>query len=262
MEFKHKNILITGASSGIGEEFAKQFHALGANLILVARRLEKLNQISEAMNIGRAGSARVLAADLTNTEQINSVTDYIKNNHIDILVNNAGFGSLGYFDEIDLVHEVKMVALNITSTLQTLHAVIPQMKQRKNGAIISLASIAAFQPMPFMSTYAATKVFNFYHSLGLRRELSDFNIRVLTVCPGPTATEFFGAAHLSGMAKEMSRDKASDVVQESINALIRNKSYVVTGLKSKFIAFATTFFPFSLSTWLIKQILKNMKKVE
>ncbi len=256
IDFKGKFVLITGASSGLGEEFARQFHALGSNVILVARRIEKLNAISSELNSKRDNSSEILCIDLTNTAELAKLTDFIKNRQIDILINNAGFGSLGYFEQIDIAHETKMIALNITSTLETAHAVIPQMKQRKEGAIISLSSVAAFQPMPFMSTYAATKAFNYFHSMGLRSELSDFNIRVLTVCPGPTDTEFFGAAHLSGMANKMKRDKPQDVVRESIAALREDKAYVVTGFTSKVASFFSNLCPNFLSSLIIKKILR------
>jgi short-subunit dehydrogenase len=256
MEFQNQSALITGASSGLGAEFARQLQAGGANVILVARRMDKMNELAAELNAIRLQSAEVLAADLTNLQELKKVTDYIKNNKIDILINNAGFGSLGYFDEIDLQHETKMVSLNITSTLATVHAVIPQMKRRKSGAIISLSSIAAFFPMPLMATYAATKSFNFRHTMALRSELSEFNIRVLTVCPGPTETDFFGAAHLSGMAKSMNRDKVEDVVRESLNALRKKRAYVITGIKAKLMYIISCLLPYFLSSWLIKLILK------
>ena len=256
MTYANLEILITGASSGLGEQFARQFHARGAKVILVARREDRLINLKNELEKERKNSVEFIVADLTNQGQLKKVTDYIKNNKIDILINNAGFGSLGYFDEIDIEHETKMVSLNITSTLETLHAVIPQMKKRKSGAIISLSSVAAFQPMPFMATYASTKVFNFFHSMALRAELADFNIKVLTVCPGPTDTEFFGAALLSGMAKRMKRDRAEDVVRVSINALDKNRSYIVTGFKSRLLAFLSFLIPYRLSSGIIKQILR------
>lgn len=260
MNFNEKIVLITGASSGIGSDFAIQLHAKGAKVILVARRRDKLEELSNELNLLRENSSEFITADLTNSTELKKVTDYIRSNRVDILINNAGFGSLGYFENIDIAHETKMVSLNITSTLETLNAVIPQMKQRREGAIISISSVAAFLPMPFMATYASTKAFNFYHSMALRSELSDFNIKVLTVCPGPTATEFFGAAHLSGMAKSMKRDLPENVVNKSIAALVANKAYIVTGIKAKALWLLAKFTPYCLSSRIIKYVFKDLQK--
>ena len=200
MNFKDATVLVTGASAGIGKEFARQFHGLGSSLILVARREDRLRDACDEFNKIRDGSARFFCVDLAkDDERMEELLSYIRGNRIDILVNNAGRGSFGYFHTLSLDDELEMVALNVSATLKLSHSVIPQMKERRSGAIISVSSVVGFQPLPFMATYAATKVFNLNHALSLRHELSEYGIRVLTVCPGPTETEFKGVANLSGI---------------------------------------------------------------
>ena len=256
MSYSGKSVLITGASSGIGAEFARQFHARGAELILSARRENLLNDLTSVFNAARKNSCRYIVADLTLEEDLKKVCQHINESRVDILVNNAGFGSLGYFHDLDIKHEVTMLKLNIIATTEILHSVLAQMKNRKSGNIISVSSVAAFHPMPFMSTYAATKAYNFHHSLGLRRELADLNINISVLCPGPTETEFFGAAKLSGLAKKMRRDNVADVVKSAISGMEHRKAYIVTGLRSKLMALAAGFLPISLSTWAISKVLK------
>ena len=146
---------------------------------MVARRRELLDSFAEELNKERQGSATVLCADVTkdktdSSDGIHAVLSYIESNQIDILINNAGIGSFGYFESQDVERECAMVDLNITATVRLAHAAVAQMKERRNGALISVSSIAGFQPIPFMATYSATKAFNFVHSLALRYELSRF----------------------------------------------------------------------------------------
>lgn len=251
-----QTILITGASAGIGAEFARQYHQLGFNLILVARRADLLQKMTSEFNSQRANSANFFAVDLsTDNTQFQNLLEMIKNTQIDILINNVGRGSFGYFDSLSIADEIQMVNTNIIAPLKITHAVIPQMKARKSGSIINLASIVAFQALPFMTNYAATKAFNFTHSLGLRHELAKFGIKVLAVCPGPTSTEFGGVARVPGQLTGGPRDQVQDVVKQSIQALEKNKAYVVTCWRSKLLAFFSRNLPTQLSAWIGYRIL-------
>jgi uncharacterized protein len=257
-------VLITGASSGIGAEFARQFHARGAELVLVARRVERLQQLADGFNQARPASARLIATDLTKTEGLKRLVDFISQNQIDVLVNNAGRGSFGCFESLPLEEEIEMVNLNICATLTLSHAVIPQMKSRKSGAIISLSSIAAFQPLPFMATYAATKAFNFVHSLALHFELASFGVKVLTVCPGPTGTEFGGVARAPGKLTATARDRVVDVVSQSLRALDGGSAWVVPGSwRSSCMSVFSRFLPKQFTAWLLGKILySSLKEVK
>lgn len=271
IKFEGAQALITGASAGIGTEFAKQFHALGANVLLVARRKKELDDLAAKFNALRAGSAEVFCVDLTidkgsdgagNHDSggrllgVYNLAEVIKERRIDILVNNAGFGSFGHFEKLDLEHEVRMMKLNVIAPVILAHAVVPQMKARRSGAIISLSSVAGFQALPYLATYSASKAFNLYHTLSLRYELLEFGLAVLTVCPGPTATEFQGVARIPGTMSGMRRDSVEQVVRESISALRRNKAFVVPCLKSRLLSIPCRLLPKSFTTRIAGQSLK------
>lgn len=153
-----------------------------------------------------------------------------------------------------------MVFLNVITPLRLAHAVIPGLMQKRAGGIIFLSSIAAFQPLPFMGTYAATKSFNLFQSLALRAELKPFGIKVLGVCPGPTATEFGGVARVPGSMTGISRDSAAMVAKTGMDAYEKGAPYVVTGLRSKLLALSSMVAPVSLSTWLLERELKKILK--
>ncbi|MBN8547752.1 MAG: SDR family oxidoreductase [Deltaproteobacteria bacterium] len=260
MEIRGAHALITGASAGIGLEFAKQLHQAGASVTLVARRVAAIQAQCDQFNALRVGSARAVGADLTARADMQKVIEYIRGQRIDILVNNAGRGSFGYFEELDIEDEISEIELNVSATLRLAHAVIPQMKARRMGAIISLSSVAGFQPIPYMATYCATKAFNFFHSMALRHELKEFGVRVLTVCPGPTETEFSGVARVPGQPTGARRDSVEAVVSESLRALRANKPFVVTGLRSKLMVWGSRLTPKEISTWLTKKMLASSLK--
>lgn len=249
--------LVSGASAGIGREFARQLHHAGAFVTIVARREDTLAAFAAELNSLRANSAEILAADLSTTPGTAAVVQYIQAHRIDILVNNAGHGSFGPFEELDLPFEEHMIALNITATVRLAHAVIPQMKARGSGAIVAVSSVAGFQPLPYMATYSGTKVFNLFHALALRQELRKSGVRVLAVCPGPTDTEFFGVARVEGTMTAMRRDNVQTVVAQSLRALQHNKAFVVTGFRSRVMACASRWFPFEISTRLVERVLHS-----
>ena len=256
-----KTALITGASAGIGAEFAKQLHELGYNLILIARRENLLSKITEELNKRRPNSAKFKVVDLSDKDQLNQVAEEIRSTKIDLLVNNVGRGSFGPFEELELASEIQMVDINIITPLVLAHAVIPQMKQRRSGVIISVSSIAAFQPLPYMASYAATKAFNFIHSLALKAELRSFGIKVVTLCPGPTATEFGGVARVPGTLTGGKRDTVELVVKRTIAAIGFNPlGYVVPGFRSLLISLSSRILPFCCTTYFAARILGRALK--
>jgi short-subunit dehydrogenase len=261
MQIKNQTILITGASSGIGAEFAVQFAAKGANLVLCARRLSDLEKLAQSLREQYQIKVSVLAVDLTNYNDsdkllgLNSLAEYIKSNELNGLVNNAGCGSFGYFEELDLEIERRMIRLNIEATIVLAHAIIPQLKQRRSGLIISVSSVAAFQPLPLMATYAATKAFNFVHSMALRSELAEFGVRVHTLCPGPTATEFGGVARVPGTMTGGFRDSVQDVVSATLKSVTKNKGFVIPGWRSFIMSLSSRFLPTGLTCFLVLRAL-------
>lgn len=260
--FSGARVFITGASSGIGEEFARQLHAQGAEIMMVARREERLAALADSFNRIRHGSAAYQTADLSelaeSPAQSHFLEKYFKENRVDILINNAGFGSFGRFEELSLESEVRMVSVNAASTIRLAHAAIPQMKARKSGAIISVSSVAGMQPIPYMATYSATKAFNFFHSVALREELKPFGIKVLTVCPGPVATEFRGIARVPGTMGDMRRNEVGAVVRESLGALRRGKAWIVPCLQAKLMAGVVNVLPKWLTTQVVERQLRKI----
>lgn len=252
--------LITGASSGIGAEFARQLHERGERVVLIARRAALLAEMTEKFNELRPGSADFVEADLVNPSGASKVERYMADHQVDILVNNAGRGSFGYFDELPVEQELEMVNLNVAAFLRLAHAAARQMKARRRGVILNISSIAAFQPLPYMATYAATKSFEFSHSLAMRYELAPFGVKVIVVCPGPTATEFGGVARVPGKLTGIRRDSAVFVVQQSLAALDRNKAWVVPGIRANAISLLSRLLPKRFSAWCMEKALYSSLK--
>jgi short-subunit dehydrogenase len=237
-----KNIaLITGASAGLGVEFARQLAKRGHRLVLVARRKERLDELARelgkaravALDLSRAGAAARLMADI----QANGET-------VDVLVNNAGFGLIGRFAELDAKRLAQMIELNVGTLTDLCRAVAPPMIKRKSGSILNVASTAAFQPGPRMAVYFATKAFVLSLSEALHEELEPNGVKVSCLCPGPTRTEFGDVAGFggNGLFDRFAMD-ADEVVEAGLEALDRNRAVVVTGWMNKIGAAGTRFAP-------------------
>ncbi|NEP77145.1 MAG: SDR family oxidoreductase [Okeania sp. SIO3C4] len=229
-----KTALITGASSGIGEIFAKELASRKNNLVLVARSEDKLQQLANKLQSQYQIQADVIVQDLTAPGATNSVfeTVFQKGLTIDLLVNNAGFGDYGNFTERPLEKQVNMIQLNITALVELTHLFLPRMQQNKSGAIINVSSIGGFQPLPYMSVYGATKAFVLSFSEALWAENQDSGVKILALCPGPTESEFFQTAEFPKSAGGSSMSKltpAEEVVKDALQALEKNQSNVVTG---------------------------------
>src|SRR5258708_2983332 len=188
--------LITGASSGIGEVFARKLAARGNNLLLVARSEDKLINLCNELGRSKSIRAQYVALDLSERDAPARLFGEAQNRglEIDFLINNAGFGSMGEFTKLDLDHELNMIDLNVRSLVELTHRFLVPMRERKRGSIINVASTAGFQAVPFMATYAATKAFVLSFSEALAEENRPFGIKIMALCPGLTETSFFEAA--------------------------------------------------------------------
>jgi uncharacterized protein len=251
--------LITGASGGIGKAFAEELAARKINLVLVARSEEKLNQLAKELQDKYNIQVDVIVKDLTEPNAAAAVFDVtkIKKLTIDLLINNAGFGDYGDFAERDGERQVKMVQLNILALVDLTHKFLPLMRQRRSGSIINVASIAAFQPIPYLSVYAASKAFVLSFSEALWAENRDYGVRVLASCPGPTETNFFTEADLpvSFAGKSSQISTSEEVVHDALQALERGDSTVISAsLVSKLMTNISKFIPReSLMNILAKQ---------
>jgi short-subunit dehydrogenase len=222
--------LITGASSGIGEAFARQLAVRGHNLLLVSRSEDKLmmvcNEVGRSQNI----RAEYFAVDLSKPDAPQQLFEETRKRglEIDLLINNAGFGSMGDFAKLDLQRELNMIDLNVRSLVELTHLFLQPMRERKSGAIMNVASTAGFQPVPYMATYAATKAFVLSFSEALWEENRTFGIKVMALCPGVTETNFFEASSMQRPPVRTSQTP-EEVVEVGLRALARGKSSVISG---------------------------------
>jgi len=233
--------LITGASAGLGAEFARQLSAQGQRLVLVARRRERLDELAAQL-----GNARALALDLSQPGAAARLMADIAGHDesIDLLVNNAGFGLSGQFAELDGERQREMIDLNCGALAELARAVLPAMIARQAGGILNVASTAAFQPGPGMAVYFATKAFVLSFSEALHDEAKPHDIKVSCLCPGPTRTEFRSVSGFDpkGRLAKLSADAAS-VVWAGLKGLERNQAVVVPGLSNKIISQAHRLLP-------------------
>lgn len=225
--------LITGASGGIGQAFAEELAAQNINLVLVSRSEEKLNKLAQQLQARYKIQVDVIVKDLTEPGATQAVYDTVqaKGLRINLLINNAGFGDYGDFAERDGERQLKMIQLNIIALVDLTHKLLPEMRKRRSGSIINLSSLSGFQPIPYLSVYAASKAFILSFSQALWAENRDYGVRVLVVCPGPVETNFFAEAQipvaLAGKTNKISTSK--EVVHASLKALERGDSTVVIG---------------------------------
>ena len=230
-------VLITGASSGIGAAYARKLAAQGKNLILVARRKERLAALAEELHRNQAIAAEVLVADLTNPADIEHVEKRIHEiKPLDMLINNAGFGTSGNFSEIDIARQIDMIRLHIVASVRLCRAALPGMIARDKGVIINVSSTGAFMPTRGNATYCATKAFLVTFSEALQRELMGTGVKIQALCPGFTHTEF----HDTSEYKKLDRSliprflwtSADDIVAASLRSLETGKVTYIPGLKN------------------------------
>ena len=225
-----KATLITGASSGIGETFARKLAAQGHDVLLVARSEDKLIALCNELGLNHNVRAQYFVADLSQPDAPARLLEETRqrNLEIDLLINNAGFGSMGEFGKLDLNRELNMIDLNVRSLVELTHLFLQPMRERGSGSIINVASTASFQPVPFMATYAATKAFVLSFSEALWEENRTYGVKVMALCPGVTETGFFDASRMKRPPGRISQT-SEQVVDVALRALKRGKSSVISG---------------------------------
>jgi short-subunit dehydrogenase len=252
--------LITGASSGIGEEFARKFAARGRNVFLVARSEEKL--ITLCNELGRSNSIRAqyFALDLSLPESPARLFEEANKRGllVDTLVNNAGFGSMDEFSKLELERELNMIDLNVKALVELTHRFLEPMLERKQGTIINVASTAGFQPVPFMATYAATKAFVLSFSEALWEENRHHGITVMALCPGVTDTNFFEAARGFKPPARVAQT-AEEVVDTALRGLAQKRSYIISGWSNFFTTQAERFVPRSFITRVVGRMMRAQR---
>ncbi|MEJ7848094.1 MAG: SDR family oxidoreductase [Pyrinomonadaceae bacterium] len=226
-----KVTLITGASSGIGKEFARRLAAKKHNLVLVARSEEKLHTLCDELMAEHGITAHYVALDLIGFEADSRLFEETEKHgmEVDWLINNAGFGSMGDFAKLDLEKELEIINLNVSALVALTHRYLTKMRGRKSGTIINVSSAAGFQPVPFMATYAASKSFVTSFTEAVAEENRPFGINVMALCPGPTETNFFEASEIDDATILKGRQTVEEVVETALNAIDRGRSKVVSG---------------------------------
>ena len=229
--------LITGASSGIGAEFARQLAARGMHLILTARREPLLNALADELHTRHGTVSQILAADLSDPSEPRRLYEEIarRNLTVELLVNNAGFGFVGTVEETDVDRMVQMVRLNIAAATELTYRYLQEMLDRGHGAIINVSSVAGFQPVAYMPVYAATKAYLLHFSEALWAEVRDRGVTVMALCPGTTATEFFDVAGVPGWLKKHRAHSPRKVVRTALKALEKRRQYVIPGWGNYFL---------------------------
>jgi short-subunit dehydrogenase len=233
--------LITGASAGLGVDFARQLSARGYRLVLAARRLDRLETLASEL-----GNARAVAVDLSAASAAERLLEDVAaaGEQVEYLVNNAGFGLGGAFAELDPARQRQMIDLNVGTLTELCRGVAPEMISRRSGAILNVASTAAFQPGPGMAVYFATKAYVLSFTEALHEELLPFGIKVSALCPGPTRTEF---GDVAGFPNKKAFDRlamgSGEVVRIGLRGVERNKAVVIAGRFNKAGAWSTRFLP-------------------
>lgn len=254
--------LITGASSGIGAAFAEHLARAGCDLVLVARTAERLEALAVKLRATHGRRIDVIPADLTVDGAGASLAAAVAELgiEIDLLVNNAGFGTAGSFHTLDADSEHREILLNAAAVVDLCHLFVPAMLQRGCGGIINVASLAGFQPLPYMSVYAATKAFVLSFSQGLWGEVRCRGLRVLCVCPGPVDTPFFGATGKSGLREAVPRSmmaSADDIAADSLKALQRGRTVLVPGVGNRLAAAGSWLMPRNILTRMTAQVMRR-----
>ena len=258
----YKVALITGASSGIGEAFAQALAAKGTDLILVARSEDKLRALAKQLHELHSRRVEVVTADLSlagSAAKVHAATEAL-GMKVDLLINNAGFGTVGSFLNQDPERERQEVLLNAAAVVDMTHAFLPAMVERGRGGIINVASVASFQPLPYMAVYAATKAFVMSFSQGVRGEVRGKGVKVLALCPGPVDTPFFeatGNKKLRSTVPKATLMSAESVVKDALRAFKAGRSVAVPGIANKLMTSSVRFVPRDLLSAMTALVMKR-----
>lgn len=253
-----KTTLITGASSGIGEAFARALAARGENLLLVARSEDKLHALCNELGRLYGVNCQHFAVDLSEGGACARLFAEVgaRGLEVETLINNAGFGSMGEFASLPLERELNMIELNVCALVELTHLFLAPMCERGSGAIINVASTASFQPVPYMATYAATKAFVLSFTEALWEENRARGVKLLALCPGVTETNFFAAGKMDRPPMR-AVETPEEVVSTALGALGKGRSHVVSGWYNFAAATASGLLPRSAVARVVGRIMRR-----
>ncbi len=257
---RYAAVVVTGGSSGIGKSFIDLLPTVSPGVFIcnLSRRvpdinLRQLNLRHVPCDLSKPGEISEAAGEV-----LRLLTEHAPAGPV-LLINNSGFGAYGHFPEPNLPHQLEMLDVNVRAVVDLTGRLLPMLKQR-GGAIMTVASTAAFQPTPYLASYGATKAFVLHWSLALNEELRGTGLRALAVCPGPTSTEFFRRAGLKkGSVTDSLGQTTEEVVREAVQALAAGKAQVVTGWKNKVLAAFSSKLPKPLAARISAKILARWR---
>src|SRR5215831_1387134 len=245
-DFTGTTSLVTGASSGLGAEFARQLADRGGNLVLVARSADRLDALADELRARHRVTVTTVPADLSLADEVSRVAAHAATSPVDVLVNNAGLGTYGIFAALDPGREHAEMMVNTVAAVDLAHALLPGMLARRRGGIITVASSIAFQPSPHQAVYGATKAFALAFSEALWAETRGTGVRILALCPGPAATGFFAGlgdqAATSSIIYRRTADPA-DIVTAGLRGFDRDAMTVIPDLRTRLLAQGHRFVP-------------------
>lgn len=251
----HKRALITGASAGLGREFALQIARQGTDVALVARRGDKLKEL--AQEVRKMGvMAECISCDLEKPSERSRLRTVIESTGVDLLVNNAGFGKIGGFTDIPMELQLGQIEVNVKALVELTYYAVPAFKKNGFGTIVNIASTASFIPMPNFAVYAASKKFVRDFTEALAHELRGSGVRASAVCPGPTDTEFFEVAGNADKLK-FGMMKTPEAVAQALEGVARGDVRIVLGASNKALAAASLVLPDKLSMNIAAMLTKT-----
>ncbi len=252
-EFHGKWALVTGASAGIGVALARELARRGAKLILTARRAERLESLA-AEFAAEGIETRIVIADLNDPAAPQQIYDATEGAGltVDILINNAGLGQYGEFRLSKPEQEFSMVRVNCEAVVRLTRLFLPRMVERRRGWVLVVSSVASFQPLPYLATYAATKAFDRLFAVALAEEVAPFGINVTALCPGSTESEFFEVAYADAF-RNRKLQSAEEVARLGVTALARGKRTIIPKWSGRFTAFIVSFVHDGLITRFVEK---------
>lgn len=252
-----ETVLITGATSGIGYEFTKLFAKKGYKIIAMGRSEKKLENLQIFIEKEYSAYIKTIKYNLANINEINRLSEEVKNMDIDIFINNAGFNVYGKFSETDFEEELNMINVNIIALTKLTKIIGQNMLKRGNGKILNMGSTGSFVPGPYNSVYCASKAYVYSFSQALAKEFENTRVSVTTLCPGATDTNFAKNANMVNIPLFKSNVmKAEEVATIGYKALMKNKRFIIAGIKNKAMILFSKFVPQKL----ILNITENMMR--
>jgi short-subunit dehydrogenase len=254
-DFQGRWALITGGSAGIGVALARELARCGAKLILTARRKDRLDSLAEEL-AAQGAEVRIVTADLNDPAAAQQIYDATEGAGlpVDILINNAGLGQYGAFHSNPIEQEAGQVRVNCESMVRVARLFVPRMVERRRGWVLVTASTASFLPLPYLTTYAATKAFDRFFALGLAQEVKRFGVKVTALCPGPTESEFFDVSRAGTLKRGV--QPAEDVARIGVAALARGKRTAIPNFAGRSTAFFVRLLPVGLVAFVVEKFAR------